>query len=936
MSRKFQFILRNIVLLDLQLATMILEKSVEPSTSIRSTGSRLDVEDHEVDLQGIASHPISIGAVGHTLNESQKQIILRRLNFEGLLSMDDLPIGATFMIEKIENLKIGESLEILNQALRDHNDDVNIPTQDLDLIQALVDQEFQSQQVTDFTPSVHGSEKSGDEKQIKKDSSTNSVSFIDLEFENYYHIIDWDLQVRLEAALIAYHSPYPEVRAVTDPYDDPSLPVETVRVYILGIVWTAIGAFINQFFAERQPSISLSSAVVQLFLYPSGILLSKILPNKSFKVWKYTFDLNPGPYNHKEQILATIFYSVSAGTSYVSYNIHVQKMERFYNNQWADFGYQTLLILSTNFLGFGFAGIMRKFAIYPIRSIWPTILPTLALNKALMQPERKENINGWTISRYAFFFSVFAFSFLYNWIPTYLFNALSYFNWITWISPDNFNLVAITGSLYGLGLNPIPTFDWNILNFNAALIFPFYSQLNQYIGSVIAFFTIIGIFWSNNNWSSYIPINTSSLYDQEGFVYDVKSIVNERSLFDQQKYEVVGPPYYSAANLVVYGSFFAIYPFAIVYEVFMNYQSMWKALKGLGKSLKNFRRSTYEGFDDPHTTMMRRYKEVPDWVFLIVLVVSIVLAILCVKLYPAETPVWGIFFAVAINFCFLIPLTAIYSTTGFQFGLNVLVELIVGYALPGNGLALNFIKAFGYNINGQAQNYISDQKMGHYLKIPPRSMFRCQMLSVFITSFIGLAVMNFQINNIEGYCDPLNKQKFRCPNSTVFYNASILWGVIGPKKVFGGIYPILEKCFLIGFLLSFPCILFKKYGPKKFTKYFQPTLIIGGMLIYAPYNLSYYTGGLYLSIAFMWYLKKYYLTWWEKYNFVLSGAMDAGVAFSAIIIFFAVQYNDKSISWWGNDVPFQGIEGGAGRRTILNATVDAPDGYFGLRKGHYP
>ena len=82
-----------------------------------------------------------------------------------------------------------------------------------------------------------------------------------------------------------------------------------------------------------------------------------------------------------------------------------------------------------------------------------------------------------------------------------------------------------------------------------------------------------------------------------------------------------------------------------------------------------------------------------------------VLAILCVKVYPAETPVWGIF-ALGINFVFLIPLTTIYARTGFAFGLNVLVELIVGYAIPGNGLALAFIKAFGYNIDGQAQTLL--------------------------------------------------------------------------------------------------------------------------------------------------------------------------------------------------------------------------------------
>lgn len=183
---------------------------------------------------------------------------------------------------------------------------------------------------------------------------------------------------------------------------------------------------------------------------------------------------------------------------------------------------------------------------------------------------------------------------------------------------------------------------------------------------------------------------------------------------------------------------------------------------------------------------------------------SLVLAIICVKIYPAQTPVWGIFFALGINVLFLVPLTSIYARTGFSFGLNVLVELIVGYTIPGNGLALAFIKALGYNIDGQAESFINGLKQGHYAKLPPRAVFRAQVLSIFIASFIQLGVLNFQLNGgIRDYCSPTNAQKFTCPNGRTFYSASVLWGVIGPKKVFTGLYPILQWCFLIGFLLAF-------------------------------------------------------------------------------------------------------------------------------------
>ncbi|KAI5950838.1 OPT2 [Candida jiufengensis] len=923
---------------------MSTEKGHLELNNVTSVGSHLQADDHELNINAVLSNPLSIGEVGTTLTNAQKDFVLKRLHFDALESFDQLPPECTFIFEKIEQMSTEEGLEILKEALKEHEYDVNIPDHDLELWKALID--YKSQGKVNFPPSYdekHQSDNSIDLKghPVKVSTLSDSSEFIDSSVNDpstgQVEIVDWALQVKLEAVLLAYWSPYPEVRAVTFPFDDPTIPVETIRVYIIGIVWTAIGAVINQFFTERQPSISLAVSVVQVFLYPSGKLCEWILPNYNFKLGKFSFNLNPGPYSYKEQVLATIFCSVSGGgTSYVSYNLLMQKSEVFYGNTWVDFGYEVLLILSTNFLGIGLAGIMRKIAVYPVQAIWPLILPNLALNKTLMTPSKKENINGWKISGYNFFFVCFFGMFLYFWIPNYLFGALSYFNWMTWISPNNLNLAVVTGSIGGLGLNPIPSFDWNILNSNEALNLPFYNQTNMIVGMFIGFFAILGIWYSNYKWTGFMPINSNALFTNTGERYHVTEVVNSDSLFDNEKYQQVGPPFYTAANLVVYGAFFAIYPFHFVYEFILQYKQMKHAMIQMWKTIKNYKLSTYDGFNDPHSVMMRAYKEVPEWAYLIVLVISLVLAIICVKVYPAQTPVWGIFFALGINFVFLVPLTTVAARTGFAFGLNVLVELIVGYAIPGNGLALAFIKALGYNIDGQAQNFVNDLKQGHYAKVPPRAMFRCQLLSIFIASFIQLGILNFQITGIKDYCDPLNRQKFTCANTRTFYSASVLWGVIGPKKVFDHLYPVLRWCFLIGFLLAFPCAALKKYGPRKLVKSFEPSIIIGGFLNFAPYNLSYYIGGVYLSLAFMVYIKRKYQAWWQKYNYLLSTGFAGGLAFSSIIIFFAVQYHDKSISWWGNNVSYNGMDSMIYTVGRLNATLQAPDGYFGPRFGHFP
>lgn len=806
-----------------------------------------------------------------------------------------LSASTRYMLDRIRETSPDEALEVLRNTLAEHLGDVNFPLDDFHLIEQLVGHK-------------------------EKDAH-------------------WALHVRVMAALIAHHSPYPEVRAVVDPFDDPLLPCETLRVYAISLFWTVVGTTINNFFVHRLPSISLSSSTVQLLLLPSGRLWERTFPeNKMVTVLGKRFNLNPGRWNHKEMMLSSIIYSCSAGTPYLIYNIFVMKLDRFYGLRWVSWLYQLLFALSTQFLGFAFAFMMLKVCVYPKKAVWPTLLPTVALNRALMDVEIPTTINGWKISRFGFFCVAFVGSFIYNWLPSHFFTALSTFNWPTWFAPDLIHLSNIAGSRSGLGLNPLPTFDWTILNMAGCLTVPFYTYVNQYIGMVLSFFTILAIYYTNNKWTAYFPINSNRLYDNRGEVYNVKHILDDKASFDHGKYEKYGPPYFSAANLVIYGAYFALYPFAILYHTVTEWSSMVQSFANIWHTVRDSFGSEHSASsarfrDDPHCRMMAHYEEVPSFWFLAILAVSVAFALVCVLFYPVETPVWGIFFTIAINFAFLIPITAIASVTGFSFGLNVLVELIVGYAIPNSGIALITLKAYGYNIDSQASNYITDQKLAHYTKIAPKAIFRGQMISTLVSVIIALLIANWQLANIPDICDYNQKNRLSCPGANTYFFSSIQYGEIGPAKVFSGVYPVLKWCFLLGAVLVIPLALFKKKGPTRFTKYFQPTIILGGFLAYAPFNLLYFTGGLYLSWFFMYHVKRRYTLWWEKYNYILTSALSAGVAFSALLIFFTVQYNRDDLKWWGNTVSRMGNEGT--QRAWLDASK-APGGYVGLREGSFP
>lgn len=844
---------------------------------------------------------------------SQIHLTLRRLGVTSDADMHD-PVGDTlealapetlYMIDRVTCMSTDEAIGVLREALVEHIDDVNFPRDDYELIRRLV-------------------------AMIPLDSAPPETST--------EKILDWDYEVRLEAALIKYHSPYPEIRAITDPTDDPDVAAATIRAYTIGLFWTLIGSIVNNVFVHRLPAIRLSSHTVQLLILPTGRLWERYMPEQITALGR-SYHLNPGRFTAKEMMLSTIMYSCSAGTPYLIYNIFVMKLERFYNLNWVTPVFQVLLAVSTQFLGFGFAGIMRKVCVYPKLAIWPTILPTIVLNRALITPEppHAPPINGWTISRYRFFFVVFVASFVYNWIPSYLFTALSVFNWPTWLSPRLVHWNNITGSKHGLGLNPFPSLDWNMLDSGLCLTLPFFTYLNAYVGAFLGFFVILAVYYSNNKWSGYFPINSNLLFNNTGNVYNVHDILNEDNLFDSKKYQQVGPPYFSAANLVLYGANFCLYPFAILYHLATEWQSMRTSFINVWDLVTDFRsKDTFGKYrNDIHCQMMAKYNEVPNWWFMAILGTSVLCAILCVTMYPTETPVWGVFLTIGINFVFLIPITAIASVTGFTFGLNVLVELLVGYCIPNSGIALITLKCFGYNIDSQASNYITDQKIAHYSKIPPRAIFKGQMAATCLSVIVALLIANYQIANVPDICNPDQKDRFSCPGANTYFFSSIQYGEIGPRKVFSGLYPQLKWCFLLGAVLVAPCVWIKKSLSSRLARYFHPTIIIGGFLLYAPYNLLYFTGGLYLSYLFMFHIKNHYLQWWEKYNYLLTSALSAGVAFSALLIVFTVQYNDQGLNWWGNRIDSQGIEGGKASGVWLTA-ADAPGGYIGLRKGHFP
>ena len=104
-----------------------------------------------------------------------------------------------------------------------------------------------------------------------------------------------------------------------------------------------------------------------------------------------------------------------------------------------------------------------------------------------------------------------------------------------------------------------------------------------------------------------------------------------------------------------------------------------------------------------------------------------------------------------MSFVSFVPIDMIRTITTQQVGLNVIIELIIDYTLPGRLIAMMMLKTREYITMVQALQFTSDFKLGHYMKIPPRPMFWCQVVATVIAGTVQLAVQAWMFSNI-GRC----------------------------------------------------------------------------------------------------------------------------------------------------------------------------------------
>ncbi|XP_022737075.1 oligopeptide transporter 7 [Durio zibethinus] len=691
------------------------------------------------------------------------------------------------------------------------------------------------------------------------------------------------------------NSPVRQVALTVPTTDDPSLPVLTFRMWVLGTISCVLLSFLNQFFWYRTEPLTITAISAQIAVVPLGQLMaSKITDRVFFKGTSSEFTLNPGPFNVKEHVLITIFANSGAGSVYA---IHVVTAVKVFYKQHITCFVSLIVVITTQVLGFGWAGIFRRYLVEPAAMWWPANLVQVSLFRALHEKEERA-MGG--VTRTQFFLIAFISSFAYYVFPGYLFQMLTSLSWICWTFPQSVLAQQLGSGLHGLGIGAIGL-DWSTISsyLGSPLASPWFATANVAVGFIFIMYVLIPTtYWLNVYQAKTFPIFSNALFTSTGQEYNITAIIDSKFHLDIAAYENEGPLYLSTFFAMTYGVGFATLTATIVHVALFHGREIWEQSKA----------SFQEKKIDIHTRLMRKYRQVPEWWFVCILLVNAAATIFACEYYndQLQLPWWGVLLACGIAIVFTLPIGIITAITNQTPGLNVITEYIIGYIYPGYPVANMCFKVYGYTSMTQAVTFLQDFKLGHYMKIPPRTMFMAQIVGTLIACFVYLGTAWWLMETIPDICDTTaSNSVWTCPSDTVFYDASVIWGLVAPRRIFGdlGTYEAVNWFFLSGAIAPLLVWLASKTFPRQeWIKLINMPVLLGATSNMPPATAVNYTTWIIVGFLSGFVVYRYRPDLWQRYNYVLSGSLDAGLAFMGVLIYLFLGLENISLDWWGNDL----------------------------------
>ncbi|KAJ7284604.1 OPT oligopeptide transporter protein-domain-containing protein [Mycena rebaudengoi] len=675
--------------------------------------------------------------------------------------------------------------------------------------------------------------------------------------------------------------------------DDPSLPSITFRTIILGVGLSAFSSVLATIYTFKPQNATVSQLFCLIIAYVLGTAMHSVLPSHGY--WRH---LNPGPFNIKEHTAIVIMSGTASNVA----------LDLFYDLR-LNAAVAIFQIFATQMVGYGIAGILRTFLVYPTYAFYPNYISVVNLLQSL---HWRGALNA---KKRRFFWIVFAAIFFWEWIPQYPFPLLTAISVICLADngrhPFVRNLFGAGSSNEGLGLFSFST-SWTLISQGTPLVWPLQTQINSYIGMAIGYMVLTGCYYANVFNGRDLPFMSNSLFAEDGSTYNQSQVVTTDFHLNATAVETVGLPRYASSYAISQLCFNLSLGAAVTYVFLWHWPELCAAFGGF-----RFLQRGHAEIDDPHYKEMQKYPEVPQWVYGALFLVSIAVGIGCSYAGPGGVvlmPAWSIIFFTFFSALISVILGFITATTGFNISIKYAIQIMGAFIHPGQPIPVMYANLYGNSTSFQTLYLLQDLKLGQYTKLPPRITFATQMAGSIVGAVFNYTMMQTIVTaNRADLIDPIGTRLWSGWIVQQYNSASIAMGALG-KDLFsyGKPYWLIPFAMFLGLFMPLPFwIVWKLSGPKTKLARFMKYLNLPIILLYIgwlPYSVNgQWWSCLVIGVYSQWWLRTRRPSFFNKYNYILSAALDGGSQVILFILSFAVfGASGKAISfplWWGNPDP---------------------------------
>ena len=452
---------------------------------------------------------------------------------------------------------------------------------------------------------------------------------------------------------------------------------------------------------------------------------------------------NPHAFNRKEHATIIIIASTAAQSVFA---IEVIAVQRLFYDAAPNALISILIILSSQLVAFGFAGLLRRALVHPTKMVWPSLLPMTTLLDTLHRDQRE------TAKRLRLFYGVFAAIFIWELFPEYVMPVLTGVSVFCLAKRDSLLFTHLFGGSTGnegLGILSLG-FDWQFIT-SEPLWFPLETLSNYLIGYVICICLFIVVYYGNVWRAQDFPFLSQLLFSDQSNTTNLiqynHTAILDHNIVRPDALEKQGTPYFSATYAIYLLMNNLAITATITHLLLWNWDDMKKGYSFLSprnlfscRSQRSQSKNSSEK-EDLHYQKMRVYKACPNWWYLAVLVLAIAAGAMCVGAANSTLPWYSFIISVALSGALLLFFGAQTALTGFEGNVQPVVQMLGGFLQPGRPLANMYFTLFGFNSVVQGITLVQDLKFGQYAKIPPRITFAAQILGTMIGSVFTYIIM---------------------------------------------------------------------------------------------------------------------------------------------------------------------------------------------------